>query len=80
MSQTPCKRCGFPLPICWPHAGGDLSRPNHIYHCIDHTLMRSEHQPKMPPALARPCACADISWRRPGVPSIIDIGAGIKSP
>jgi hypothetical protein len=80
MSQTFCERCSFPAPMRWLHAGGDLSQPNHIHQCTDHTLMRSEHQPKMPSGLARPRVCADCSWRRPGVPSIIDIGAGIKSP
>jgi len=67
MSQTFCERCSFPAPMRWLHAGGDLSQPNHIYQCTDHTLMRSEHQPKMPSGLARPRVCADLqlasSWR-----------------
>ena len=80
MSQTPCKRCGFPLPIRWPRAGGNLAQSNDIYQCADHTLMRSEHPPKClqhSPDLAHVQICR---WRRPGIPSIIDIGAGIKSP
>ena len=76
MSQT----SGFSIPMCRLHAGGDLSQPNHIYQCMDHTLMRSERQPKCllhSPDLAN---LQIYSWRRPGVPSIIDIGAGTKSP
>ena len=41
MSQTSCERCGFPIPMRWLHAGGDLSQPNHSYQCTDRTLMRS---------------------------------------
>ena len=80
MSQTLCKRCGFLPPVRRPHASGDLSRPNHIYQCTDRTLIRSEHQPKCllhSPDHAYVQIC---SWRRPGVPPIIDIGAGFKSP
>jgi hypothetical protein len=36
----------FPFQTRWLHAGGDLSRPNHIHQCTDRALMRSEHQPK----------------------------------
>ena len=46
MSQTSCERCGFPVPMRWLHAGGDLSRPNHIHQCADRPLMRSERPPK----------------------------------
>jgi len=80
MSQTCCERRGFPIPMRWLHAGGDLSQSNHIYQCTDLTLMRSEHQPKCllhSPDLAYVQIC---SWPRPGVPPILDIGAGIKSP
>jgi hypothetical protein len=27
MSQTTLERRDFPVPMCWPHAGSDLSRP-----------------------------------------------------
>ena len=27
MSQTFCERCGFPVPMRWLHAGGDLAQP-----------------------------------------------------
>jgi hypothetical protein len=80
MSQTPCKRCGFPLPIRWPRAGGDLSRPNSIHQCADRALIRSEHPPNG--VLHSPNgACKSARRRRrAGIPSIIGIGANIKSP
>jgi hypothetical protein len=80
MSQTSCKGCGFPGPMRWLHAGGDLSRPNSIHPCADRALMRSEHLPKC--LLHSP----DLPYgqtRRSipvSVPSIIELGAGIKSP
>jgi hypothetical protein len=36
----------FPLQMRRLHAGGDLSRPNHIHQCADRALMRSKHPPK----------------------------------
>jgi len=79
MSQTSCRRCGFPVPMRWLRAGGDLSRPNHIPQSADRPLMRSERAPKC--LLHSPdLACADIEVRRAGVPPIIEIGANIKSP
>jgi hypothetical protein len=35
MSQTSCERCGFPIPMRWLDAGGDLSRPNGIRQAAD---------------------------------------------
>jgi hypothetical protein len=63
----------------WLHAGGDLSRPNHIHQSADRLLMRSERPPKC--LLHSPdIACVQTcSWRRAGVPPIIAIGANIKS-
>jgi hypothetical protein len=80
MSQTSCRRCGFPVPMRWLRAGGDLSRPNHIPQSADRPLMRSERAPKC--LLHSPhLACVKTSrWRRAGVPPIIQIGANIKSP
>jgi hypothetical protein len=46
MSQTACKRCGFPLPIRWRRAGGDLAQPNGIHQCADRASIRSQHPPK----------------------------------
>lgn len=80
MSQTCCKRCGFPGPMRWLNAGGDLSRPNSIHQCADCALMRSERPPKCllhSPDIAsvHTCRC-----RQAGVPPIIEIGANIKYP
>jgi hypothetical protein len=59
MSQSPCRRCGFPVPMRWIRAGGDLSRPNHTHQSADRPLMRSERAPKC--LLHSPdLACADI--------------------
>jgi hypothetical protein len=35
----------FPFQMRRLHAGGDLSRPNHIHQCTDRALMRSKHPP-----------------------------------
>jgi hypothetical protein len=80
MSQTLCKRCGFLPPMRRPHASGDLAHPNRIHQCTDRVSMRSEHQPK---CLLHSHKLAYVqigSWRHPGIPPILDIGAGIKSP
>jgi hypothetical protein len=63
-----------------PHASGDLAHPNRIHQCTDRVSMRSEHQPK---CLLHSHKLAYVqigSWRHPGIPPILDIGAGIKSP
>jgi hypothetical protein len=80
MSQNSCRRRGFPVPIRWLHAGGNLSRPNHIHQSADRALIRSEPTPKC--LLHAPdLACVQTSrWRRAGVPPIVEIGANIKSP
>ena len=80
MSQTSCKRGGFPVPMHWLHAGGNLSRPNSIHQCADRALMRSEHPPK---CLLHPADLPYLQTRRSNpvsVTSIIELGAGIKSP
>jgi hypothetical protein len=61
MSQSPCERRGFPVPMRWLRAGGDLSRPNHIHQSADRPLMRSERPPKCPTALSRPRVRAGVS-------------------
>jgi hypothetical protein len=67
MSQTPYKRRGFPVPMRWLHADGDLSQSHpSSQKCL-------LHSPDLP--YVQKC-----SWPHPGVPSISDIGAGIKSP
>ena len=80
MSQTSRKRGGFPIPIRWLRAGGDLSRPNSIHHRRDRALMRSEPPPK--------CLLHPADLRYPQTPSsnpvsvtsIIELGASINSP
>jgi hypothetical protein len=80
MSHTSCEGCGFPIPMRWLHAGGDLSQPNPIYQCTDRTLIRSEYQPKCLMHSSDLAYVRICSRRRPGVPPIINIGASIKSP
>ncbi len=76
MSQTSDEHCGFPVPIRWLHAGGDLSRPNSIYRCPDRALTRPKCLPHS----------ADLPYVHPpssnpvGVTSIIELAAGIKFP
>ena len=80
MTQTSCERRGFPVPMRWVRARGDLSRPHHIHQSADHPLMRSERPPKCllhSPGLACVQTC---SWRCAGVPPTIEIGANMKSP
>jgi hypothetical protein len=79
MSQTPCKRCSFPLPIRWPRAGGDLAQSNGIHQCADHTLMRSEY-PLI--GLLHPAHLPYLqtnSSNPVSITSIIELGARIKS-
>jgi len=80
MSQTCSKRCGFPGPIRWLRAGGDLARPNSIHQYADCALMRSERAPKCllhSPDIASVQTCR---WPQTGIPLIVEIGANIKSP
>jgi hypothetical protein len=79
MSQTPCKRCGFPLPTRWPRAGGDLFRSHSIHQCPDRALMRSEH---LPMGLLHPAHLPYLQTNSSNpvtVTSIIELGARIKS-
>ena len=86
MSQTPCKRCGFPLPTRWPRAGGDLAQPNGIHQCADRALMRadralmrSEHPPD---GLLLPADLPYLQTHRSNPLSVtptIELGARIKS-
>jgi hypothetical protein len=66
MSQTSGRRCGFPVPMRWLHAGGDLSRGNYIHQPADRSLMRSA-EAEMATALSQPRVRADIEvpscWR-----------------
>jgi hypothetical protein len=79
MSQTPCKRCGFPLPIRWPRADGNLAQPNGIHQCADRASIRSKHLPK---GLLHPADLPGLQANSSdpvNVTSIIELGARIKS-
>ena len=74
MSQTFCERYGFPVPMRWLHAGGDLARPIHIHQCVDRPSMRSKCPPKCllhSPDLRHVQTC---SWHRARVPPTIELG------
>ena len=79
MSQTSCERCGFPVPMRWLYAGGDLARPNHIHQCPD-------RPDALPTPAEVPIACSDLacvqtcSSHPARVASTIEGGASIKSP
>ena len=80
MSQTPCKRCDYLLPICWSRAGGDLAQPNGIRQRADGPSIRSKRPPKLLPH-SPDLACAQISsWHQANITHVIDIGTNIKSP
>ena len=80
MSQTSRERRNFPVPMRWPHAGSDPSRPGHCGRPTVRSLIRSE---RLPNCLLRPSNLARVQMRRPqpvGVTSILELGAAIKSP
>jgi hypothetical protein len=80
MTNTACKPCSFPGPMCRLHAGSDLAQPNDIHQCADHALMHSEQPPRCllhAPDLARD----PIRRSHPAsLASTIEVGAAIKSP
>jgi hypothetical protein len=80
MSQTSCDRCSFPVPMRWLRAGGDLAQPNRIPQCADRASMRSEHPPKCLMHFADLPYLQTPSSNPASVTSIIELGAGIKSP
>ena len=80
MSQTALERRHFPVPMRWPHAGNDLSRPGQRGRRTVRSLIRSK---RLPRCLfhASNLASVQIPLPRPvGVTSNIKIGAAIKSP
>ena len=80
MSQTSRERRNFPVPMRWPHAGGDPSRSGHCPRRTARSLIRSE---RLPNCLLRPSNLASALIRRPhpvGVTSTLQLGAAIKSP
>jgi hypothetical protein len=80
MSQNSRERRNFPVPMRWPHAGNDPSRPGHCPRRTGRSLVRSE---RLPTCLLHPSNLARVQMRRPhpiGVISILELGAAIKSP
>ena len=80
MSQTALERREFPVPMRWPHAGSDLSRPGHRPRHTRRSLIRFERLPK---CLLCASNLAIVQMRRShpvGVTSILELGAAIKSP
>jgi hypothetical protein len=80
MRRTSSKRYGFPGPMRWLHAGGDLARPGHVDQCADCLLTRPKRPPNCPlhwVTIPRVQACR---WRRANIPPVIEVGANVKSP
>ena len=80
MSQTSRERRNFPVPMRWPHAGGDLSRPGHCGRRTVRSLIRSK---RLPICLLHASNLARVQIRPPhpvGVTSTLQPGAAIKSP
>ena len=80
MSQTTLERRDFPVPMRWPHAGNDPSRPGHCPRRTGRSLIRSKRLPRCL-LYASNLACVQILRPRPvGVTSTAELGAAIKSP
>ena len=80
MSQTALERRHVPVPMRWPDAGNDPSRPGHCPRRTARSLIRSERLPK---CLLHASNLTRVQMRRPhpvGVTSILELGAAIKSP
>jgi hypothetical protein len=80
MSQAVLERRDFPVPMRWPHAGSDLSRPGQRGRRTVGSLIRSK---RLPRCLVHSSNLANVPIRRPhpfGVTSILELGAAIKSP
>jgi hypothetical protein len=80
MSQTSRQRRHFPVPMRWPHAGNDPSRPSHR---SQRTLSSLISSPRLARRLSHASDLTSVQIRRPHSTSITstpEIGAGIKSP
>ena len=80
MNQTSRERRNFPVPMRWPYAGSDPSRPGHCGRRTVRSLTPSERLPRCP---LHASDLASQQIRRPhpvGVTSILELGAAIKSP
>jgi hypothetical protein len=80
MSQASCERYGLPVPMRWPHAGGDRARSDRVHPCPDRPLLPSQSPPRCPAqSLCRPCVPQCRSPRATAAHTI-ELGANIKSP
>ncbi len=80
MSQTSRECRNFPVPMRWPYAGSDPSRPGHCRRSTVRSLTRSE---RLPRCLLYASNLASVQIPRPrpvGVTSTLRLGAAIKSP
>ena len=80
MSQNSRERRNFPVPMRWPDAGSDPSRPGHCGRRTVRSLIRSG---RLPGGLLHASNLASVQIRRPhplGVTSTLQLGAAIKSP
>ena len=80
MSQTSRERRNFPVPMRWPYAGSDPSRPAH---CARRTVRSSIRSERLPRCLLHASNLASLQILRPrpvGVTSTLELGAAIKSP
>jgi hypothetical protein len=80
MSHTSRERRHVPVPMRWPHAGSDPSRPGHYARRTTRSLIRSEPLPRCPSYASN---LASVQIRRPhpvDVTSTLELGAAIKSP
>jgi hypothetical protein len=80
MSQIAREPRTFLVPMRWPYAGSDPSRPCRCGRCAVRSLIRSARLPRCP---LRASNLASERIRRPhpaGVTSTLKVSAGIKSP
>jgi hypothetical protein len=80
MTKTSRERRHFPVPMRWPHAGSDPSRPSHRGQRTLNSLTSSQRLPKRLSHASNPTS---VQIRRPHSTSITstpEIGVGIKSP
>jgi hypothetical protein len=80
MNQAFRQHYGLPVPMRWPHAGGDRARSDHVHPCADHPMLPARSPPRCPvQSLGRPCVPPSSSPRASVAPTI-ELGANIKSP
>jgi hypothetical protein len=79
MTKTSRERRHFPVPMRWPHAGSDPSRPSHRGQRTLNSLTSSQRLPKRLSHASNPTS---VQIRRPHSTSITSTPeiVGIKSP